>query len=735
MQEKTKLFGILGICALLVIAILVFQSGIINFEKKKDSEFGSGELKKFSSYGELKDFVKERSLTSNNYGGLGFFSGEVRSGALDGAFMESKSADAAAPNTGSAGEFSQTNIQVEGVDEPDFVKNDGKYIYLVSKGRLFIIDAYPANEMRKLSETEFAPSQNNYGRYYGETNEIFVKGDKLVIFGTGYETIKEVGIESARCIIMTDGCYYQRIIPKTLIFVYDIKNKAEPKLEGNISIDGNYMDARLIGNYVYTVSQKEVNVGFDEEEVLPMIKENGVERSIPSSDIYYFDGSDQNFVFSIISSLNIENGNLDEEVYLTGRNGALYVSEDSVYLSSYTRKSQRASQEELLEEFVEEVLVPLLPRAESNEVKSLLSSDFSLRKKWSKIQETIKDYSDGLSKEDKAEFDRDIAEAFTDFERKFNRDLEKTVIHKIGVQNGKIEYNDKGEVYGRILNQFSLDQYKGDLRIATTTGDTWDGRSLNHIYVLGNDMKMKGSVENLAEGERIYSARFIGDRAYMVTFRQVDPLFVIDLKDSAKPKVLGYLKIPGYSDYLHPYDENHIIGIGKDTTESGLYQGLKIALFDVSDVTSPKERTKAIIGDRGSDSYALHEHKAFLFDKKRNLLVLPVSVAKINESRYDSYEEMPDWAYGDVVYRGAYAFNISDKGIVLTGKITHLSSDKSLDYGYDYEKEIRRSLFMDNTLYTISSDIIKANSLSDMGEIKSLELFENQIRNRGEIIY
>ncbi|MDI6884716.1 MAG: beta-propeller domain-containing protein, partial [Hadesarchaea archaeon] len=167
-------------------------------------------------------------------------------------------------------------------------------------------------------------------------------------------------------------------------------------------------------------------------------------------------------------------------------------------------------------------------------------------------------------------------------------ETETTIIHKISIANGTIEYKSQGEVPGQVLNQFSMDEYQGYFRIATTTG--WMGQ--NNVYVLDGNLDIVGRLEGLAPGESIYSARFIGSRAYLVTFKKVDPLFVIDLEDPKNPRALGELKIPGYSDYLHPYDETHLIGVGKDTVDMGSfawYQGIKIALFDVSDPENPRE--------------------------------------------------------------------------------------------------------------------------------------------------
>jgi hypothetical protein len=308
-------------------------------------------------------------------------------------------------------------------------------------------------------------------------------------------------------------------------------------------------------------------------------------------------------------------------------------------------------------------------------------------------------------------------------QRGFSKSLEQTAIHKIHIEEGEIEYVASGNVPGYVLNQFSMDEYKGHFRIAITTGRQ------NHVYVLDADLRIVGELENLAPGETIYSARFMGDRCYLVTFRKVDPLFVIDLEMPHTPKILGQLKITGYSDYLHPYDEDHIIGIGKETVaaEEGdfaWYQGVKISLFDVSDVSEPKELAKYEIGDRGTDSPVLHDHKAFLFDKSKRLLVLPVSVAEIGKDKYP--DEIPHYIYGDPVWQGAYVFDISlEQGLVLKGRITHLEESTNPSKGSDYlysSYHIVRTLYIDNILYSISSKKIKMNSLEDLGEINEIML-------------
>jgi len=254
--------------------------------------------------------------------------------------------------------------------------------------------------------------------------------------------------------------------------------------------------------------------------------------------------------------------------------------------------------------------------------------------------------------------------------------------------------------------------------------------TINNLYVLDEKMNIIGKVEDLAPGESIYSARFMGDTAYMVTFKKVDPLFVIDLKDPTKPTVAGKLKIPGSSDYLHPYDKNHIIGIGKEaiaskTGDFAWYTGVKIALFDVTYIDTPIEISKFEIGDRGTDSYALQDPKAFLFDKEKNLLVIPILLAEIDKSQYK--DEIPSWAYGEYKWQGAYVFNIdTNNGIQLRDRITHSDEDENIDnnnwYYYGSKYSIKRSLYIGDFLYTISDGLIKINGLNNLNEINKINI-------------
>ncbi len=621
---KTIVPVIIAVVAIFAIVLLL----------SPETQKQQGNLNKFASLNELNKFLKDNQVE----GGRGVLS---EAGVAK--------ADSVTPSASQgASEYSSTNIQVEGVDEADVIKNDGKYIYVVSGNKVVIVDAFPASNMKVLSEINLS----------GSVGEIFVNGDKLVVFTNQYSPIVYGGVRcmAIRCIMPS----YQDE-SKTGVYIYDISNRQDPTLDENISLTGDYVASRMIDNYVYLVANQYAYP----EGVLPAYEKDGQVEVVKADEVYYSPIRDQSFQFTNILAININNGNTSEKTVLTGSSQTIYVSKNNIY-TTYTK--------------------------------------------------------------------------YAYYWNPKSTDQEKTIINKFSIDKDQVEFLSSGEVLGHLLNQFSMDENKDYFRIATTISGYVDNRdiSTNNLYVLDKDLKVIGKIEGIAQGESIYSVRFIGDRAYMVTFKHVDPLFVIGLEDPTNPTLLGKLKIPGYSEYLHPYDETHIIGIGKEVdesidadkvhTEGAVYytaiQGVKLAIFDVSDVNNPIEEYKEVIGDRGTESPAETDHKAFLFDKKRNLLVIPITVAELKAGQ-------PKSEQGDFTFQGAYIYNINLKdGFNLKGRITHYENDEAFkkagDYFYGGEKSVSRSLYMDDTLYTFSLSMIKANDLDDLEEISSLNLPYNK---------
>ncbi len=680
--------------ALIAVLLLLPKNHIEQVETK---------LKQFDSQTDLNNFLK---LNSENYEIYSYGLAGRPAESMEVGISKSAGAESTAPSVG-ANDYSTTNIQVQGIDEADIVKNDGKYIYSVSGNKVIITKAYPASELENISEIELQG-----------INGIFVNGDKLIVFSSDYGYSKCVYDDVQTDVVTSKEIApcYNNYKPSVLVSVYNIEDRENPVLETNLSVEGNYVGSRMISNYVYLIGNKYVDSNNPEPPIYIM---NGVENAVRAEDVYYWDYPDYSYVFTSITALDIDNGEYDGKVYLTGYSNNIYVSKDNIYFTT----DKKISYNSFVNEYVNIVAIPLLP-SEEDEINDILKSDYADYKKMREIQEIIYDYSYNLKGSEKEDFDKSLMEKLEKFNEQVSKEMEKTIVHKIAINGKNIEYKAQGEVSGYLLNQFSMDENNGNLRVATTTGN-WRATSLNHLYILDKDLKLIGNVEDLAKGERIYSVRFLGDRAYIVTFRQVDPLFVIDVSNPEAPEVLGYLKVTGYSSYLHPYDENLLIGIGKEADENGRVQGLKIALFDVSDVKNPVEKAKYEVGKEWSntkyswsDSSALYEHKAFLFDKEKNLLAIPVSYNKM----YENYSLQES-------FNGAYVFNINENAISLKGKISH---NESKDWNWYYGPyAVQRSLFIDDVLYTISNAMIKANDLDDLTEINKVELpYEEQVYYR-----
>ena len=295
---------------------------------------------------------------------------------------------------------------------------------------------------------------------------------------------------------------------------------------------------------------------------------------------------------------------------------------------------------------------------------------------------------------------------------------QSTSIYRVSIDKGTLIFQAKGAVPGSVLNQYSMDEDNGYFRLATTN---WKDTTQNAVYVLNMNLTTVGALElkNTEVRETIQSARFIGNKAYIVTFQQKDPFFVLDMSNPTAPRMAGKLEIPGYSSYLHPYDENHIIGLGMENST------VKLSLFDVTNVNAPREMAKYIVQGDYTSSQALYEPKAFLFDKTKQLLVIPVSI-----TQYGAITPGITEPGGKVIstqggyWDGAYVFKLTVAGgFELRGGITHQNNTSSQQYWYgDYNQMVNRALYIDNTLYTVSNAKVKLNSLTDLTQIAEVKL-------------
>lgn len=716
------------------------------------------QVKKFSSYENLAMFLKENPV-SNGYNGGGIRSLMAPVGMGSGAMMKSEitmdftqeagslglaTPTAAPPSPTTAGmdgasdDYSETNNQVKGVDESDIIKTDGKYIYTLSRNSVFIVAAYPADEAEILAKIEFK----------SRPADIFINGDRLVVFGSD-DLIYKTEMYSR----------FRRQSAYTFLKIFDISDRKNPKQIRDLDFEGNYQNSRLIGDNIYFITNNYNYYYVATEPVIPRLLEDGAvlsekcesEAKCFAPSVYYFDLPYSAYNFTTISVVNIkdENKKINGEVYLLSGGQNMYVSQNNLYIT-YTKY---VSEYQLEMAVFKEMIFPRLAESDQkviSEIDAVKNYILTPDEKAQKINMIIERYVASLTQEEQKKIQEELLAGMKKKYADISKELEKTIIHKIAIKGDSVEYQATGEVTGNVLNQFSMDENDGYFRIATTKNRTWlpyyfgdtvatDAEkarldSYSNIYVLDGGLKVVGKIENIEPGERIYSVRFMQNRAYLVTFQQTDPLFVIDLSNPKNPKILGSLKMPGYSSYLHPYNDKLLIGLGKNTVANSwggvTTKGLKISLYDVSDVAKPKEVDTYNFTDETSNSIALNDHKAFLFSLEKNLLVIPYTA----NSSDVIVEPMPVAekvsAYRPIYrefFSGAAVFKVTEKGFELKGKIGHpkISADSAQDcwWGYCYyNNNVLRSLFISDTLYTFSSGYLKANNISDLKEIKNLEL-------------
>lgn len=630
----------------------------------------------------LKELLKQQTDTyiafSGDESGVARITADATSSTADQAAAAPQREAAKAEE---AKDYSGTNVQVEGVDEADVVKTDGEFIYQVSGNRIHIARAYPAEEMALEATIDLTDSKLN-------PIELFVDNDRLIVIGTSYEHIdnavpvNKIAVPEAKRLIAP------ALQSSVKTIIYDIADRKNPQALKEVETEGSYVSSRKIGSQVYVIANRYLDrygiLNEDAEPDGPAYRDSSVSGQwikMPYEDIRYFPDSNLTS-YMVIAGLDVLNPEKPSQisVYL-GSAQNVYASAGSLYITHSHNQ-----------------LNPIIVRPAKDETAAAVK------------------------------------------EQAVVESQEASVIYKFLLEDGKARFAAKGQVPGTVLNQFSMDEANGYFRIATTKGDVWrtgEGTSKNNLYILDESMNITGLIEDIAPGERIYSVRFMGGRGYMVTFKKVDPLFVLDLSNPHSPSILGKLKIPGYSDYLHPYDENHLIGFGKDAVEvsneslgsgqssstTAYYQGMKVSMFDVTDVSQPKELFQTVIGDRGTDSELLSNHKALLFSKEKNLLAFPVTVAEVPSSAKDQAGAS---TYGQFVFQGAYVYQIDlQEGFKLRGKITHLSEDEQLKaggYWYGGPNNIQRVLYIGDTLYTLSSGQIRANLLDSLEEKNRLAL-------------
>ena len=675
-----------------IFSVFYFQgksgTGVFKYDGSKNTSVTDFTAK---DYDEIYKAIKSISANSANYG---YGTAVLESGVMDGGagvFASEKSAvrsimDAAPHMTmGGGNDVSKTNTQVEGVDEADIVKNDGKYVYTIfcptyydydnyniaQSQQVKIISVENPQDMKVVASIRVITEEQAAQRAYVHVREMYVSGDRLIVMTASNtrQMAAQREFEEGKYKDKSDDYFYEYsngISSESNILVYDISDRANPVLIRNFSQDGDYQSSRLIGDNLYTISVRHVFLGskydYKPEDVIPQYKDNLKSESfllMAAGDICV-PSNPSNSSYTIISGMDIKNSSNDVSLKSTlGSGGTVYSSKDNLYVATY-------------------------------------SYSFSPRLLIAKIASFASDYSDAGME-----------------------------VIKFGLDKGKVTVKQRTSVPGNVINQYSMDEYNGHFRIATTYINN-KGLNENGVYVFDGEMSMTGKLDGMAPDERIYSVRYTGNKMYMVTFKQVDPLFVIDLSDPSAPKELGQLKIPGFSNYMHPYSDNLMIGIGMQASNEGRVQGMKLSLFDVSNPEDPKEISSYNI-EENAYSDVQYNPKAFLFSKEKNLISFPMQYHKyfvhgkeiseddLYSGKLEGTIDFNTESYETKFHAVFAIFGLEDNKLV---KRAYVEQPQS---GDQYDATIQRGCYVGDTLFTVSNNNILATSLKDFSKISDLK--------------
>ncbi|RMF81097.1 MAG: hypothetical protein D6744_07535 [Planctomycetota bacterium] len=632
------------ICAAVLAALFAAGGCPQTTTPNGDGALGQGKLVRFKSADEFLNYFRDRArarISRRPFRMLRNLFGAPLAAAAGGA--ETATADTAADDVGGGDAFTTTNIQEAGVDESDVFKSDGEYFYVAQHDTIRIVHAAPSAALEEVGSITLDEP----------VDEFYLFGDKLIALSNSYARNMPGFVEIA---IWPPYALHSNTIAHEI----DISDPANPVLLQSVEFDGSLVTSRLTGErliLVLTIAPElpdtPIEIGLlSMDDVMPKMRVGQSTRDIAEWSDWFHPENPDGYFMTVVVTLDAA------DISTTVGSSAIMANAGTIYAST--------------------------------EALYVTDADY--------------DVNDSLRP--------------------------MTTIHKFSIGDQGAAYAATGEVPGRLLNQFSLGEKDGNLRVATHvrqeiffgfddvvgigtgTGvavadasppDAINAQSIdpnlpptpyNAVYVLsqnGETLDVIGSVENIAPGEQLFSARFIGDRGYLVTFVQVDPLFVVDLTDPTAPRIAGELKIPGFSDYLHPFRENYLIGVGKATRISDfggvVTDGLQISLFDVSDPANPTAVQQITVGDAGSSADVSYDHKAFALLADEGLLALPASV----------YTQLSPSSFEFERFEGVLAYQIDPAtGFTPLRQLEMVTDAHGFWYGW------RRAAFIGNTLYAIS---------------------------------
>jgi hypothetical protein len=576
-----------------------------------------------------------------------WFGGDV---AMDGAARGSE--EQAAPTAGQDLDYSGTNVQVLGVDEPDMVKTDGRRIVVLSEGMLIVADVTGTQPevIGRLRIDELS------------VQSLFLSGDTVLMFGSAWMPVVPLIEGDARIAPVPES-------PTVQLIEVDISD--EPEIVRTVSIDGRFISARMVGDIVRLVLTSGP-VGF--EWSYPTGSGLQAERRAVAENREIIEGSGaQNWIpYYVVTDA-------DGEV----------TSEGSLFDCDRAAHPEEFSGLDMLSV----VTIDVGEGLDVVDATGVLATGDTVYASTDSLYVATQNWQVWQWARTGAEDDRP--------------DEVMTEIHKFDISRSDVtDYAATGRVPGYLLNQFAMDEHDGLLRVASTTSPNWWSsgfESESRVSVLseeGGELVEIGMVDGLGESEQVYSVRFMEDVAYVVTFRQTDPLYTIDLSNPERPEVVGELKILGYSAYLHPLGDGLLMGIGQDASDTGQVKGTQVSIFDVSDPSDPRRVDQFTLSE-GSSSQVEYDHHAFLYWEPTGLAMVPVQ----------------QWWFDDKsesVFFGAVGLTVDEEGdLEEIRRLVHPGGD---DKGGDYRAQILRSVVIGDSVYTVSAKGIMMSELGSLQE-------------------
>jgi hypothetical protein len=595
--------------------------------------------------------------------------GAVRRSTANGEIAPTATAAPLAAGDTATDSFSGTNVQELGVDEPDVVKTDGRRVFVLAGSKLLAYDV-TADTPKLLGSLTLA----------GSPQDLLLRGDRVLALGAaaapgGIVPVNDVAAGAPVATLLPYPVPSQAQLTEV-----SVKDPAAMTVSRTLTVDGQYVSARLTGGTARVILNSPPSLtplatsapatgvaqparaaaarlglrAFVPETVI----RSNISRRTFRRPLVGCGAVSRPGAYSGLDLLTVMTIDLDRGLYSVDRDAVIagaqvvYASAASIYIAS--------------QRYVPSLDTPA-----------------------------------------------DVPARMT------------TEIHRFDASDpDRTTYRSSGSVPGFVLNQFALSEDKGVLRVATTEDPLWmngaqQQESQSGVSVLrerGGALETVGRIGGLGKGERIYAVRFIGDRGYLVTFRQVDPLFTLDLSDPARPRQAGELKVAGYSAYLHPVGDGLLLGVGQDASDAGVRQGPQVSLFDVSDPAAPKRLAQRVLGDQGASTAAEWDHHAFLWWAPEKLAVLPLQ-------QYGATTVSPGLpvpttaapagpaattAAATEPFAGAIGLHVQRSGITEAGRVSH---------GDPYTAVVRRSLVAQGRLFTISDRGIAASRLSDLGQL------------------